>query len=77
MAKYSNPGKVDVERAAESIVANGGGIKSEWKDGYIHNTAYSKEEGGKRLSWNEHPDGSITDVHSSRNGRSYMQYPDD
>jgi len=77
-AKYNNPGRVDVERAAESIMSNpsGGGITSRQENGYIHNTAYSKEPGGKRLSWDEYPNGDIKNVHSSRNGSSYTQYKD-
>lgn len=76
MAKYSNPGKVDVERAAEGILDGGGGMTSRQKDGYIHNTAYSKDS-NERLSWDEYPDGSIRNVHTSRDGSSYMQYDDD
>ena len=76
MAKFSNPGKVDVERAAEGILDNGGGMTSRREDDHIHNTAYSKEN-GQRLSWDEYPDGSIKNVHTSKGGRSYMQYEDD
>ena len=78
MAKYDNPGIVDVEKAAESILSSGGGINSHWEGDHIHNTVYSKDNSGQntgqRLSWNEYPDGRITDVHSSKNGRSYMEY---
>ena len=74
MSKFSNPGTVDVEKAAEGILASGGGITSRTRDdGTIHNTAYSKDE-NRRLSWDEHPDGKITDVHTSKNGRSYTGY---
>lgn len=76
MAKYFNPGKVDVERAAESIMDSGGGMDSKWEGDHIHNTAYSRND-NRRLSWDEYPDGSIKNVHSSKNGRSYMQYLDD
>lgn len=73
MAKYYNPGKVDVERAAEGIIESGGAITSKQRDGYIHNTAYSKDE-NRRLSWDEYPDGSVKDVHTSKGGRSYTEY---
>ena len=76
MAKYYNPGTVDVERAAEGILDNGGGMTSRREGDHIHNTAYSKDE-NRRLSWDEYPDGSIRNVHSSKDGRSYMQYDDD
>ena len=75
-AKYDNPGRVDVEKAAESILDNGGGMNSQQRDGYIHNTVYSKGEGGRQLSWNEYPDGRIGEVHSSVYGKSYTQYKD-
>ena len=71
--KYYNPGSVDVERAAESIVNAGGGISSVQRDGYIHHTAYSKDD-NRHLSWNEYSDGSIGEVHTDKNGRAYTQY---
>ena len=74
MSKYDNPGKVNVERAAEGILNSGGGMTSRTRsDGTIHNTVYSKDE-NRRLSWDEHPDGRVTDVHTSKGGRSYTGY---
>lgn len=73
MSKHDNPGKVNVERAAEGILDAGGGMTSRQQGDHIHNTAYSKTE-NRRLSWDEHPDGSISNVHTSKNGRSYTQY---
>lgn len=73
MSKYDNPGKVDVERASESILDNGGGMNSSQKDGYVHNTAYSKDE-NRHLSWDEYPDGSVDNVHTDKDGHSYTQY---
>ena len=73
MSKYSNPGKVDVERAAEGILDNGGGMTSRRKDDHIHNTAYSIDQ-NRRLSWDQYPDGSVKNVHTSKNGRSNTQY---
>lgn len=73
MAKYSNPGKVDVERAAESILDNGGGMSSKWKGDHIHHSAYSKDE-NVHLSWDEYPDGSVKNVHTDKNGRSRTDF---
>ena len=75
VAKYSNPGKVDVERAAEGILDNGGGMSSVQRDGYVHNTAYSRDE-NRHLSWDEYPDGSVKNVHTDKDGRAYTQYDD-
>jgi len=66
MSLYSNPGKVDVERAAASIVAAGGVRTSEQKSGYVHHTVYVVNKGHDRhLSWDEYPDGTIKNVHST------------
>ncbi len=73
MSKYDNPGKVDVERAAEGILDNGGGMTSSWKGDHTHNTAYSKDEDW-HLSWDEYPDGTVANVHTDKDGRSYTQY---
>ena len=73
MAKYYNPGAVDVERAAESIIANGGGITSRRDGDHLHHTAYSKDY-NRHLSWDEYADGSIRNVHTDRDNRAYVQY---
>ena len=73
MSKHYNPGNVDVERATEAILDSGGGMNSTQRDGYIHNTVYSKND-NRRLSWDEYPDGTVDNVHTSRNGRSYTEY---
>ena len=73
MSKHDNPGRVDVEKAADSIVENGGGRSSTQKDGYIHHTAYSRDE-NRHLSWDEYPDGSVKNVHTDKDGKSYTQY---
>ncbi len=70
---YSNPGKVDVERAAESIVNSGGGITSRWQGDHTHHSAYSKSMNW-HLSWDEYPDGTIKNVHSDKDGHAYMFY---
>ena len=72
-AKYDNPGKVDVERAAEGIIDAGGGMNSVQKDEYIHHSVYSKDE-NRHLSWNEYPDGSVGEVHTDKDNKAYTQY---
>lgn len=73
MSKFYNPGKVDVEKAAETIVENGGGMSSKQKGDHIHHTAYSKEE-NRHLSWDEYPNGSVQNVHTDKDNSSYTQY---
>lgn len=71
--KYDNLGKVDVERAAKSIVDNGGGKSSKQEGDHIHHTAYSRDE-NRHLSWNEYADGSIGEVHTDKDNRGYTKY---
>lgn len=73
MAKYYNPGKVDVEKAAEGILDAGGGISSRNYGDHIHHTAYSKDS-NQHLSWDESHDGKISNVHTDKDGHSYYQY---
>ena len=73
MSLFSNPGKVDVERAAESIVENGGGMSSTQKGDHTHHTAYSRDE-NRHLSWDEDKDGNVSNVHTDKGGRSYTDY---
>lgn len=66
MSRYSNPGKVDIERAAADIIASGGSRTSERKNGYTHHTVYLHNKGHDRhLSWDEYDDGTIKNVHST------------
>ena len=73
MSKYSNPGKVDVDKAAESIVRNGGGMSSSEKGDHTHYTAYSRDE-NRHLSWDKDREGNISNVHTDKDNRSYTQY---
>ncbi len=73
MSKHYNSGKVDVEKAAESIVENGGGMSSTQKDDHVHNTAYSRTE-DRHLSWDEYPNGDVKNVHTDKDGHSYTNY---
>lgn len=66
MSLYNNPGKLDVEQAARDIVAVGGVRKEEPKSGYKHVVVYVKNAGHDRhLSWDEYPDGTIKNVHTT------------
>ena len=73
MSLFSNSGKVNVEKASESIVENGGGISSTQKGDHIHHTAYSKDE-NRHLSWDEYPGGDVRNVHTDKDNKSYTQY---
>ena len=74
-SKYSNPGRVDIDRATDSIVGSNGGVNSYWDGDHIHTSVYSRENtGGAHLSYDEYPDGSIRNVHTDRGGSGYMTY---
>ena len=71
---YNNPGNVDVEKAAASIVAAGGGRTEQDKGDHIHKVAYSRDE-NRHLSWDESKkDGSVSNVHTDRNNSPYTNY---
>ena len=67
MADRYNPGTVDVERAAEGILDNGGGVNSYWDGDHIHTSVYSKDGGSDHhhLSWDSYSDGSVDGVHTT------------
>ena len=75
MAKYSNSGTVDINRATNSIVANGGGIHEKEPDenGVTHVSVYSTTE-NRHLSYDRDPDGNYSCVHTDRDNHSYMDY---
>lgn len=74
MAKNKNQGIVDINKATDSIVNNGGGVNSKFNsDGSIHVSVYSKKE-NRHLSYNEDKDGNITDVHTDKDNRAHMDY---
>ena len=73
MAKYDNFSVADVERAAESILDNGGNMSSYWENDHIHNSAYSRDK-NQHLSWDEYPDGSIKHIYTDKGNRLYAQY---
>ena len=74
MAKYSNPGIVDVELATKTIVANGGGVSTrDNKDGSTHYTVYSTDS-ARHLSYDKYEDGRIENVHSTKDNTPTTDY---
>lgn len=74
MAKYYNPGRVNLNYARDSILMNGGGENcTRYKDGTIHHSLYLRSCDW-HLSWDEMPDGSIENIHSDHNGKCRWAY---
>ena len=73
MAKYQNPGRVDVERMESAIIAAGGGRNESKSGGVTHVTVYARSRDW-HLSYNIQSDGTITDVHSTKEGRPIYDY---
>ncbi|GEM_PF-894602 len=73
-SKYYNfAGNVNLTRAIEGIVADGGGVTEEPKSGYVHVVAYSRKE-NRHLSFDLYPDGHVENVHTDRNNKAYVNY---
>lgn len=73
-SKYQNPGKVDVDKAEQSILSSGGGkTESKNSDGIIHTTIYGTTNGA-RLSYDRDSDGNVYNVHTGRYGEGYTTY---
>ena len=74
MAKYSNPGTVNIETVTNSILNSGGGIHQEHKEnGKTHVSVYSTTE-NRHLSYDVDKTGTYSDVHTDKNNHSYMNY---
>lgn len=74
MAKQYNPGIVNIEVATNSILSNGGGISEKNNaDGSTHVSVYSTTE-NRHLSYDKDKDGNISNVHTDKNNRAYMDY---
>lgn len=74
MAKNYNPGKVNIEAATSSILSNGGGVHQRSNaDGSTHITVFSRTE-NRHLSYDKGKDGKVSNVHTDRNNRGYMDY---
>lgn len=75
MAKYSNPGTVDIDRATDSILSSGGGIHEKEPDekGTIHISVYSTSD-NRHLSYDRDSEGNYSNVHTDKDNRGYMNY---
>ena len=73
MALYSNPGKVNVQEMERAILAVGGGRHETCSGGVTHVTVYATSRDW-HLSYDIQPDGSITNVHSTKDGRPTYDY---
>ncbi|MBO7718060.1 hypothetical protein J6S37_01010 [Candidatus Saccharibacteria bacterium] len=63
--------KINVEKTAQIIVEKGGEYTARKQGDHIHHSACLEEEKW-HLSWDEYPDGTVKNVRSDKNGRSYM-----
>ena len=74
MANKYNPGKVNIEKATESIVKSGGGTNSRPNhDGSTHHTVYSRLE-NSHFSYDRTKTGKIINVHSSKDEHPRIDY---
>lgn len=74
MATYYNGGNVNVRELERAIIAAGGGRNESSKPGGVtHVTVYARSCDW-HLSYNIQPDGTITDVHSTKDGRPTYDY---
>ena len=74
MAQYYNPGRVNVQEMERAILAAGGGKHETTQAGGVrHVTVYATSQDW-HLSYDIQPDGSITNVHSTKNGRPIYDY---
>lgn len=74
MAKYSNPGTINIDAATNSILVNGGGIHETSKsDGSTHVSVYSTTE-NRHLSYDKDNDGNISNVHTDKDNHAYIDY---
>ncbi len=73
MAKYFNPGRVNVFEMERAIIAAGGGRHESMCGDVTHVTVYATSCDW-HLSYDILPDGSIVNVHSTKNGRPIYDY---
>lgn len=73
MALYNNPGKVNVQEMERAILAAGGGKNESRSGGVTHVTVYATSRDW-HLSYDIQSDGSITNVHSTKDGRPIYDY---
>lgn len=72
-SKYYNPGKVNLDRAIEGIVNDGGEVTVQDKGSYEHIVAYSRKS-NRHLSFDVYPDGHVENVHTDKDNRGYTTY---
>ena len=75
MAQYYNPGRVNVQEMERAIIAAGGGRHETTSGGVTHVTVYATSRDW-HLSYDIQRDGSITNVHSTKDGRPIYYYKD-
>lgn len=74
MAKNYNPGTINIDAATNSILSSGGGISEKTKAyGTTHVSVYSTTE-NRHLSYDKDKDGNISNVHTDKDNRAYMDY---
>lgn len=74
MAKNYNPGTINLDVATKSILSSGGGISEKTKsDGTTHVSVYNTTE-NRHLSYDKDKDGNISNVHTDKDNRAYMDY---
>lgn len=74
MAKNYNPGTINIDVATNSIISSGGGVSEKTKaDGTKHVSVYSTTE-NRHLSYDKDKDGNISNVHTDKDNRAYMDY---
>ena len=74
MAKNYNPGTINIDATTNSILSNGGGISEKSNaDGSTHVSVYSTTE-NRHLSYDKDKDDNISNVHTDKNNRAYMDY---
>lgn len=74
MATYQNPGRINVEEMERAIIAAGGGRSEKSKPGGITHVSVYATSRDWHLSYDIHPDGTITDVHSTKDGNPIYDY---
>lgn len=73
MADNYNPGRVNVEAMERAIIAAGGGKTVKNEGGVTHVSVYARSRNW-HLSYDIMPNGSITNVHSTKDNRPYYDY---
>lgn len=75
MARYFNPGTVNIDSATNSILENGGGIHEKGPDstGTTHISVYSTNE-NRHLSYDRDSEGHYSHVHTDKDNHGYTDY---